>query len=248
MAKETTLSGRSALPRRAPGDLDPGLLATPHGRATNWLVITGAPSCGKTTLVDLLAAEGFHTLDECARDFIEKELAGGRTIDEIHEHGAELQRRILAVKLEVENAMSAADVVFLDDAIPGSISWFRLFGLDPNEALRHCFHHRYASVFVLDPLPLALDGVRFDDDFTSLLDEWIEDDYTALGYTVIRVPVMRPRDRLGFVLDRLPGTPARSGGLRLEGTSQTDDPRFARPRSGRRGTPVVAGRACIRPR
>ncbi len=184
--------------------LDKGLLATPFRQKTNWHVITGAPSCGKTTLIDLLTDAGLRTMAESARRFIEKEMAAGRTIDEIHHHGAALQRQVLDIKLTDEAALRPTDVVFLDGAVPGSISWFRLFGLDPNEALRHCFRYRYASVFLLERLRLEHDGLRFDDDFTGFLDEWIERDYQALGYSVVRVPVMTPRDRLAYVLERVP--------------------------------------------
>jgi hypothetical protein len=67
-----------------------------------------------------------------------------------------------------------------------------------------CFHHRYASVFVLAPLPLRKDGARASDaDKVGLLDEWLARDYSALGYTVVRVPVLAPEARLAFVLGRL---------------------------------------------
>lgn len=184
-------------------DLDPDLLATPFARETNWHVITGAPSCGKTTLIDMLADQGFRTVAEAARQFIETEMSAGYSIDELHERGAELQHRLLEIKLSVESALPPAVVSFLDDAVPGSISWYRLFGLNPNTALPHCFRHRYATVLVLDPLPLELDGIRFEDDFTGVLDQWIEKDYTALGYSVVRVPVMTPEARLRFVLERV---------------------------------------------
>jgi predicted ATPase len=186
-------------------ELNPELLATPFGKETNWHVITGAPSCGKTTLVDLLAGRGFPTVEECARPFIERAMSSGRSIAEIHDHGAALQRRLLAVKRRVEASLQTTDTQFLDCAVPGSIAWFRLFGLDPNEALAHCFRHRYVSVFVLDPLPLMTDGLRFEDDtFTEFLDEWLERDYAALGYAPIRVPVMAPEDRLAYLLERVP--------------------------------------------
>jgi predicted ATPase len=189
-------------------ELDPELLAVPFEHTTNWHVITGAPSCGKTTLVDLLTERGFPTVEECARRYLESELSSGRTIDEIHTHGAALQRRLLDIKMTIEAGLPPSEVFFLDCAVPGSIAWYRLFGLDPNEALRHCFRHRYSSVFVLDPLPLTPDGVRFeDDDFTGFLDEWIARDYEALGYDIVRVPVMAPDDRLAYVLERVP-TPA----------------------------------------
>lgn len=185
-------------------DLDPGLLRTPFETETNWHVITGAPSCGKTTLIELLANQGLATVPEAAREFIEHEMSKGRSIDEIHQHGAELQQRILDVKLRVERALPPNRVLFLDDAIPGSISWYRLFGLNPNSVLPHCFHHRYASVFVLDPLPIERDGLRFEDNFTGVLDEWIESDYRALGYSIVRVPALTPPEiRLEEVLQRI---------------------------------------------
>ena len=37
----------------------------------------------------------------------------------------------------------------------------------------------------------------------SYLDEWQTRDYRALGYSVVKVPVMPPEERLAFVLERL---------------------------------------------
>ncbi len=185
-------------------ELDPDLLSTPFGVQTNWHVITGAPSCGKTTLINLLADKGFQTVPESARQYMEREIARGRTIDEIRENGAALQRGIEDMQLSIEGGLRAIDVAFLDGAVPGSLAWYRVFGLNPNEILPECFHHRYASVFILDRLSLQLNGLRFEDDaYTGFLDEWIARDYSALGYSVVRVPVLAPEERLAFVLERL---------------------------------------------
>jgi predicted ATPase len=185
-------------------ELDPDLMSTPYGIQTNWHVITGAPSCGKTTLINLLANKGIKTVSESARQYMEREIATGRTIYEIHANGAALQRRLVDIQLSVEGGLRAIDVAFLDRAVPGSLAWFRVFGLNPNEILLECFHHRYASVFILDRLPLQLDGLRFEDDtFTRFLDEWITRDYSSLGYSVVRVPVLVPEERLAFVLESL---------------------------------------------
>jgi predicted ATPase len=184
--------------------LDPDLLSTPFGVQTNWHVITGAPSCGKTTLIDLLVDKGFRTIPESARQYMEDEIATGRTIDEIRGNLAELQRILVDIQLGIEAGLPANEVTFLDGAVPGTLAWYRLFGLDPNEMLPECFQHRYASVFVLDRLPLQLDGFRFDaEGHTGFLDEWIPRDYSALGYRVVRVPVLAPEERLRFVLERL---------------------------------------------
>ena len=198
-----------AIRGRVTTELDSELLAVQFEVETNWHVITGAPSCGKTTVIDLLEDRGLPTVEECARRFLEHEVASGRSIDEIHDHGAALQQRMLEVKLGVEASLDPAEPAFLDTAVAGSIAWYRLFRLDPNEAARHCFHYRYASVFVLDPLPLTADGLRFEDEtITDFLDEWIERDYIALGYTPTRVPTLAPEDRLRYILDRMPQHPS----------------------------------------
>ena len=185
-------------------ELDPDLLSTPYGVQTNWHVITGAPSCGKTTLINLLADKGFQTVPESARLYMEREIARGRAIDEIRANATALQRDLKDIQLGIEHGLRAIDVAFLDGAVPGSLAWYRVFGLNPNEILPECFHHRYASVFVLDRLPLQMDGLRFEGDAHSdFLDEWITRDYTALGYRVVRVPVLAPEERLAFVLERL---------------------------------------------
>lgn len=185
-------------------ELDPDLLSTPFAIQTNWHVITGTPSSGKTTLINLLADKGFQTVPECARQYMESKISRGRSIDEVHENAATLQKCIVGMQLRTENGLSATDVAFLDGAVPGSLSWYRVFGLNPNEILPDCFYYRYASVFVLDRLPLELNGFRFKDDaHTGFLDEWIARDHSALGYNVVRVPVLTPKQRLVFVLERL---------------------------------------------
>jgi predicted ATPase len=155
-------------------ELDLDLLSTPFGVQTNWHVITGAPCSGKTTLIDQLADKGFQTVPETGRQYIEREMARGRTIDEIRENEATFARGIRDMQLRIEHGLRANDVAFLDRAFPDCLAFFRVAGLNPNEILAECFHHRYASVFVLDRLPVQQDGVRTEDDATAgFLDEWL---------------------------------------------------------------------------
>jgi predicted ATPase len=99
---------------------------------------------------------------------------------------------------------SRGRVAFLDRGLPDCLFFYRNFGLDPNDLLAECFYHRYASVFLLDRLDFQLDSARVEDDaYTVLLDKWLYRDYTALGYHVIRVPVLPPQERLEFILEKL---------------------------------------------
>jgi len=186
-------------------ELSPDLLSTTFKVQTNWHVLTGAACAGKTTLIDMLADRGCQTVPEAGRRFIEAEVASGRALEDIFENGDALAPVVADAQRRTEHGLRAADVVFLDRALPDCLFFYRNFGLDSNELLAECFHHRYASVFLLDRLPLQLDGARVQDDaYTVLLDRWLYRDYTALGYRVVRVPVLPPQERLEFILERLP--------------------------------------------
>jgi predicted ATPase len=183
--------------------LDRDLLAKPFEVQTRWHVLTGAICSGKTTLLELLAAEGYRTLPEVSRAYIEQEVAKGRKIEEIFASQAD-ERALTELQCQAELGLQPDEVIFLDRALPDYLWFWRLLGLDPNELLAHCLRHRYASVLILDQLPLQLDGARIDNKaYTDLFDEWLARDYGALGYDAIRVPVRSPQDRLAFVLDTL---------------------------------------------
>jgi predicted ATPase len=185
-------------------ELDPDLLSMPFRVQTNWHVITGTVSSGKTTLIDQLADQGFRTVPEAGRQYFEREMAKGRTIEEIRENPAALTRNLIDIMLETECGLRANDVHFLDRAFPDALAFCRVRGLNPNEILADCFHHCYASVFLLDRFPVEQDGVRDEDDAIAvLIDEWLVRDYSALGYNIVRVPVLPPEGRLAFVLERL---------------------------------------------
>jgi predicted ATPase len=184
--------------------LDPDLLSTPFGIQTNWHVITGAPCSGKTTIIKLVAEKGFQVLPETGRMYVEGEIARGTTLDEIRANGVAFDYVIKDLQFENECGLDPEDVLFLDRGFPDSLAFFQMAGLDPNEILPECFQHRYASVFVLDRFPVQKDAARTEDDVTAeFLDQWIPHGYSALGYDIVRVPVLPPYERLAFILERL---------------------------------------------
>jgi predicted ATPase len=185
-------------------ELDPDLLSTPFRVQTNWHVITGAPCSGKTTLIDQLADKGLQTAPESGRQFFEKELAKGRTIEEIREDQATLTCQIYDMMLKHERKLRATEITFLDRGLPDAFGFYRFAGMNPNNILLDSFQYRYASVFVLNRFPYQQDGVRVADDaLADFYETWTLRDYSALGYNVVRVPVLSPEERLAFVLERL---------------------------------------------
>ena len=186
-------------------ELDPGLLSTPFEVQTNWFVLTGAACTGKTTLINMLAEKGFQVIPESARLYFEQELAKGHSLEEIRADGPALQRGIAAMQLRFEHGVQADKITFLDRAVPDSLAFYRIHGMNPNEILSECFHYRYAGVFLLNRLPLHRDQTLGPEDnaASDFLDEWLARDYNALGYDIVRVPVLSPSERLAFMTSHL---------------------------------------------
>ncbi len=182
--------------------LDPELLKTPFEVETDWHVLTGAACTGKTTLLTLLSNQGYPVLAESARIYFDREFARGQTLQQIRADDRRLQYNIAALQMEYEAGLDPGTVTFLDRGLPDSLPFLRLSGADPNQLLGNCFHYRYRSVFLLERLPTRRDQALGPEDeaASAFLDEWLERDYTALGYRVVRVPVIPPQERLDFIL------------------------------------------------
>lgn len=174
---------------------------------TRWIVLTGAPCSGKTSIIRELERRGFSVIHETARALIQAELKKGRRLLEIRADPLTFQRRVLNRKAALEAALPPDRTVFLDRGLPDSIAYFRFHGLDPAPAVAAASRFRYRAVMLLDRLPLEPDPVRSEDPAAAArLEELLRTAYEALGYPVQRVPVRPLRERTDRVLrwvDRL---------------------------------------------
>jgi predicted ATPase len=167
-------------------------------------VITGGPSSGKTTILNELAKLGYIVYPEAARILIDKEMAKGKTIKEIRKNEVEFQKKVLKMKVKIENKAPKEKIVFFDRAIPDSIAYYQICGLDPKEVLRFCKKKRYRKVFFLEQLPFEKDYARIEDGKTlKKLNKLLKKSYKKLGYEVISIPPMSIKKRLNKILKEI---------------------------------------------
>lgn len=172
--------------------------------STQWCVLTGAPCSGKTTLLEQLALRGFARVSEVPLRYIQQRLDSGETLAQIRSDEAALQKNLIQAKLQAEREVAPDTLTFFDRAMPDSLSYYRVTGLDPREVLPSCFEFQYQKVFLLDRLPIVADSVRNESEETAaFLDHWLEVDYLSLGYAGQRVPVLPIEQRLAFILNIL---------------------------------------------
>ena len=174
-------------------------------KQTNWYVITGGPSSGKTTTVNLLKERGYITTFEHARHYLDTQRLKGKTIEDVRKQQREFQLGVLDMQIEQENQISPDVLVFLDRAIPDALAYYRFLNLPEEEklteALRTVF---YKKVFILDCLPLVKDYARTEDEEAQKkIHALLIEVYESLGFPIIQVPVLKPEERVDFILNNL---------------------------------------------
>lgn len=174
-------------------------------RKTNWYVITGGPSSGKTTTVNLLKERGYITTIEHARHFLDTQRLKGRTIEEVKKNQRAFQLGVLDMQIEQEEEISDEVQVFLDRAIPDALAYYRFLNLEPDEKLMKALKNvSYKKIFILDYLPMVNDYARSENhDAQKIIHKLITEVYESLPFPVVHVPVLPPNERVDFILKNL---------------------------------------------
>lgn len=171
---------------------------------TNWHVITGPPSSGKTTLINQLTRLGFCTSPEIAREYIEGLLAKNFTIESIRHDAEKMQRNILALILKRERHLSAEQLIFFDRGSADSLGYFKYYHLNADHVVRVCQHTRYKKIFYCHPLPMIQDAVRTEDELMAQkIGECIYEAYAELNYKIIELPAVSVTKRLQLMLQHI---------------------------------------------
>lgn len=172
---------------------------------TNWHVITGGPSTGKTTVINMLDERGYNTTIEHARHYIDTMRIEGQTVEDLKNNKRKFQLGVLDMQIEQENAIQPKDLVFLDRAIPDAMAYYQFLMLDYDEKLLNAVKNTsYKKIFILDRLPFIKDYTRTEDEEDQKkIHQLIIEVYTSLGFPIIHVPVLPPNERVEFILNNI---------------------------------------------
>ncbi|UCD91130.1 MAG: ATP-binding protein [Desulfobacterales bacterium] len=173
-------------------------------RRTNWYVITGAPCSGKTAVISGLEQKGHQVVHEVARAYIDEQLQKGQSIAQIKTDILSFESHILYKKIEIEQSLPKSSVIFLDRAVPDSIAYYMIEGLNPDDPIQKSKLIRYKNIFLFERLRFEKDDVRSEDEkIAAQLDRLLQTSYEMLDYDIIYVPVMPVDKRIDFILERM---------------------------------------------
>lgn len=174
-------------------------------KKTNWYVITGGPSSGKTTTINILTERGYKTVIEHARQYLEIQRLNGNTVEKARSNQQEFQRAILKMQIEAESRLNPEDIVFLDRAIPDAHAYYHYLNIpEAPELLEVLKTLCYKKVFILECLPMVNDNVRSEDEAAQKkIHAAIIETYQSLPCPIVYVPVLEPEKRVDFILKNL---------------------------------------------
>lgn len=173
---------------------------------TNWVVITGPPSSGKSTLLALFAHAGERTSPDSTRRLISEVAATGRDVEEFR-FADDFQPRVLEAMSAAEARLEPNGLVFLEYALPCNIAFHRTENRSLTPGLAEAAErYRYDAIFILDPVGWQSDAERVEGEkYQSAVHQHMYDVYRELGYDPKRVPAVSPTKRYDAVQEALFG-------------------------------------------
>ncbi len=170
-----------------------------------FVVLTGGPGSGKTTLVERLAALGHAVMPEAGRAIIRDQAAIGGPLHPDRDPVAFLEA---ILQWELRSYAEAAGLVFFDRGVPDVAGAYAQLGRPvPAHVTRAVARYRYASpVFVAPPWPeVYVHDEERKHPWASAVRtyEVMVEAYTAAGYDLVELPRVPVEERVAFVLERV---------------------------------------------
>lgn len=175
-----------------------------------FIVLTGGPSAGKSTLLKMIADLGYPVIEEQATVVIKEGKIRPKEDKDIFQK--EVFRRQLAAE---ERWLSEPGLVFLDRGAYDGEAYYREAELTAPAMFSELDASRYAMCFVVDALPVFEEnGIRFEDaDFSKRITPMLEWTYRSRGVRCERVAVATRLERLQFILEQVEKVSCKQGAL-----------------------------------
>lgn len=173
-------------------------------RNTSWVLITGAPGSGKTTMAACMATVGWQTIEDPGRAEFEHQLRKGVPPHIVRRNYHEFQHLVLKRSLSIIDLISDNEQVLFDYGVAEALAFMKVAGIPWDDVIvQAAARLHFRQVFLLDvvPLPLSTDDIirAESEQARNLLRNLFQELYQILGHNSIRVPMMDVKERFKFI-------------------------------------------------
>ena len=153
-------------------------------------VITGAPSSGKTSTLQAIAAHGYRTAYDPGRTYIEERLAEGETLEQIRADNVAFQSAVLERRQALERSLPTDEPVFLDCGVYDNVAFLRWGGTEPTlEQWQSIKPFKYDAVFLLEFKEVERDHARTETNEDSRrMERLMREAYEEAGMEPVWIP------------------------------------------------------------
>lgn len=178
-----------------------------------FVVVTGGPGSGKSTLIDALERAGHARSVEAGRAIIQDQVAIGGPALPWNDPALFAELMLCWEMRSFHMAQDWPGLVFFDRGVPDCIGYLRLTGLPVPDHMREAAaafrYHR--QVFIAPPWPeiFRRDRERRQDFAEAVRTyEALASTYAGLGYELVALPRTPVEERVLFVLATLRAAPS----------------------------------------
>lgn len=172
-----------------------------------YVILTGGPGGGKTTLVEALREQGYPCVDEVGRAVIQEQVESeGDALPWADKE--KFKQKMFDAQLKAYQTPPSAKVVFFDRGLLDTLAYAKLEGLEiTDEMVRRAKETKFHDVVFITPpwKEIYQNDEERKQDFAEAIRtyEYMVAIYQEYGYTVIDLPKDTVEKRVSFILEKL---------------------------------------------
>jgi len=173
-----------------------------------FIILSGAPGSGKSTILKQLRARGFSCIDEPARQIIAEQrlIRGAGVSDENPELFIDLMLSRAIGKYQDTESKDRA--IFFDRGVPDYIAYAFLYDLEFGRGWKAASEYRYNPTVFFTPnwedIYVTDEERTMSFEASAKMGDRLREIYVKNQYNVVDIPCGLPEERVAFILSSLP--------------------------------------------
>lgn len=175
--------------------------------SVNYVILTGGPGGGKSTLIEALRKRGYLCMDEVARDIIKEEVAtNGKALP--WGDREKFTKRIFDETIKQYHSVNSCEIVFFDRGIVDVLAYAKMVNVKISKGMEWAAKELPFNKRVFVTLPwkeIYCNDEERKQSFEEAIDtfERIVKEYRKYGYEVVELPKADVEIRINFILKHL---------------------------------------------